>query len=134
MINVNLLYPIGSIYISINSTNPGNIFGGTWERIKGKMLVGVDEDDSDFNISNKTGGEKEVTLTVEQIPPHQHETYLNYDKGSVDVPGWSTKFMYAENANQTKGSKSKGVLSAGGGQAHNNMPPYYTVYIFVRTA
>ena len=48
MINVNLLYPIGSIYISINSKNLSEIFGGTWERIKGKMLLGVDEDDQEF--------------------------------------------------------------------------------------
>ncbi len=128
MINVNLIYPIGSIYISINSKNPGDIFGGTWERIKGKMLVGVDEDDSDFNISSKTGGEKEVTLTVEQMPKHRHDiTQVAWN------PDDNTDLLHYEN--QTQGSTSMFKTDyAGGGQAHNNMPPYYSVYIFVRTA
>ena len=62
MINVNLIYPIGSIYISVNSKNPSEIFEGTWKRIKGKMLVGVDEDDDDddLNQSGKTGGRSET--------------------------------------------------------------------------
>lgn len=128
MINVNLLYPIGSIYISINSTNPGNIFGGTWERIKGKMLVGVDEDDSDFNISSKTGGEKEVTLTVEQMPKHRHDiTQVAWNSDD------NTDLLHYENQTQSSTSMFK-TDYAGGGQAHNNMPPYYSVYIFVRTA
>lgn len=132
---INNLFPVGFIIEVDNAEfNPNASWGGTWERLKGRVIVGVDEDDTDFNASGKTGGEKEVTLTVDEIPPHQHETYLNYDKGSVDVPGWSTKFMYVENANQTKGSKTKGVLSAGGGQAHNNMPPYYTAYRWIKTA
>lgn len=54
MINVDLLYPVGSIYLSIKSKNPGQIFGGVWERIaKGRTLVGVDENDTDFSSSEK---------------------------------------------------------------------------------
>ena len=56
MINVDLIYPIGSIYLSLNDINPNKMFGGTWERIKGKTLVGVDESDTDFKTSKLTGG------------------------------------------------------------------------------
>lgn len=67
------IYPVGSIYTSINSTDPSTLFGGTWERFgKGKVLVGVDEDDSDFSEANKTGGEKTHTLTVDEMPSHTH--------------------------------------------------------------
>lgn len=128
MINVNLIYPIGSIYMSINNKNPSDIFGGTWERIKGKMLVGVDENDADFNESSKTGGEKEVTLTVEQIPPHNHSLTAHGSDGTGNM------------VSQSIGNGGSRVVASwvigntGGGQPHNNMPPYYTVYIFVRTA
>ena len=128
MVNVNLLYPIGSIYISVNSKNPSEIFGGTWERIKGKMLFGVDENDTDFSASGKTGGEKEVTLTVEQMPKHNHL----YDKGSnVNAAGYLVQVGYAGGV--PSGSKGN-VIDTGGGQAHNNMPPYFTCYIWYRTA
>lgn len=125
MINVNLIYPIGSIYISTNSKNPSEIFGGTWERIKGKMLIGVDEDDDDFNTSGKTGGEKEHTLTVDEMPSHTHSA--KYLAGATT--GTS---RYIVDASGT-GSASVNNYT-GGDQAHNNMPPFYTVYIFVRTA
>ena len=77
-------YPVGSIYISYNNTNPGDIFGGTWESFsKGKTLVGLDENDNDFKTAGNTGGNKSVgytpsgtvgntTLTVNQIPSHNH--------------------------------------------------------------
>lgn len=69
MIDGKLLYPIGSIYMSIQDTNPSVFFGGTWERIaKGKTLVGVDESDTDFNASSKTGGEKTHTLSSSELP------------------------------------------------------------------
>lgn len=125
MINVNLIYPIGSIYISINSKNPGDIFGGTWERIKGKMLVGVDEADVDFNTSGKTGGEKEHTLTVDEIPPL--DMTLKGDR--IGAHGTQELIYWNLGPNDYLIGKTEG-----GGEAHNNMPPYYTVYIFVRTA
>lgn len=130
MINVNLLYPVGSIYISVNSKNPSEIFGGIWERIKGKMLVGVDEDDDDLNQSGKIGGEKEVTLTVDQMPPHYH-TIIGY-AGDTQ---WSTGEIWFRAAPDSgNAAKSRNTSSTGSGQAHNNMPPYFTVYIWYRTA
>lgn len=129
MIDVKLLYPIGSIYMSIQDTNPSVFFGGTWERIaKGKTLVGVDENDSDFNSSSKTGGEKEHTLTIAEMPAHNHNTDKYYDTGI------GANNFYGSNATGNHYTNPNGMSNAGGGQAHNNLQPYYTCYIFVRTA
>ena len=131
MINGKLLYPVGSIYMSINSKNPSELFGGTWERIaKGKTLVGVDESDTDFNTSQKTGGEKTHTLTINEMPSHNHaptnQWFVSYGTGA----GW---------ADFGGGSMAKlglmgNTANRGGSQAHNNMQPFFTCYIFVRTA
>lgn len=128
MINVNLLYPVGSIYISVNSKNPSEIFGGTWERIKGKMLLGVDEDDQDFSTSGKTGGEKTHILTLNEMPSHQH-TISNYSPSGRDTSHHTVEAL-------DKKGYTANILTneEGGDQAHNNMPPYFTCYIWYRTA
>lgn len=126
MINVNLIYPVGSIYMSVNSKNPGEIYGGTWQRIaKGRAIVGVDEADSDFSTANKTGGEKEHTLTIDEMPKHAHKSdgkYTKYGDGSAvtTILNW--------------GDGTASVQNTGGDQPHNNLQPYFTCYIFVRTA
>ena len=67
------VYPVGSIYISYNSTNPGTLFGGTWEAFgKGQTLVGIDSSQTEFNTVGKTGGEKVHILTVSEMPSHTH--------------------------------------------------------------
>lgn len=126
MINVDLLYPVGSIYMSIKSKNPGEIFGGVWERIaKGRTLVGVDENDTDFSSSEKTGGEKTHTLTISEMPRHRHD--MNYGDS---LGGNGTGYAYSG----TIGSGPAAMLYAGSNQPHNNLQPYFTCYIFVRTA
>ena len=124
---LDLIYPVGSIYISVSSTDPGTIFGGTWEAFAtGKTLVGVDVNDTDFNAANKVGGEKTVTLTKDQMPAHTHtlkrskiggQTYTGTVFDSVDGP-----------------YEDVPTLSVGGNKPHNNMPPYITVYMWKRTA
>ena len=124
---LDLIYPINSIYISVSSTNPGTIFGGTWEAFAtGRTLVGVDAADPDFNAAGKEDGSKTVTLTTDQMPSHHHglmrsqtggHTYTGTIFDSVDG---SYENVY--------------TTSAGGGQPHNNMPPYITVYMWKRTA
>ena len=101
------------------------IYGGTWEAWgKGRVPVGVDPNDTDFNAPNKSGGAKTVTLTVEQIPAHQHGArHLGSTSGSSN--GWIG----------STGTKSTQMTdSTGGGQAHNNMQPYQTLYMWKRTA
>lgn len=131
MIDVKLLYPIGSIYMSIQDTNPSAFFGGTWERIaKGKTLVGVDENDSDFDASSKTGGEKEHILTIDEIPEHSHNGLqgvgLQFTGNGSDGGG-----IHLASTGQEQRIKT---FPTGGNQPHNNIQPYYTCYIFVRTA
>ena len=128
MIDGKLLYPIGSIYMSIQDTNPSVFFGGKWERIaKGKTLVGVDENDTDFNASSKTGGEKTHTLTIDELPNHNHG--ITYNTGGA---GANTGGTFAL-GNSVSTSKAY-TQTTGNNKAHNNMQPYYTCYIFVRTA
>ena len=72
-IDFDQIYPVGSVYISVNSTNPSTLFGGTWEAFaSGKTLVGIDTQQSEFNTVQKTGGEKKHTLTIEEMPSHSH--------------------------------------------------------------
>ena len=69
----NKIYPVGSIYIGVSSTNPSTLFGGTWEAFAtGRTLVGYDSSDTDFNAVEKTGGAKTVTLAAANIPKHRH--------------------------------------------------------------
>lgn len=128
---INNLFPVGFI-ISVDNAefNPNTSWGGTWERLKGRVIVGVNEDDSDFATSGKTGGEKEVTLGNEHIPEHSH-TVLGYAGNST----WSSgEIWFRAAADGGNLPKSKTTSSAGGGQPHNNMPPYYTAYQWIKTA
>ena len=119
------IYPVGSIYITVNATNPSVLFGGTWEQLKGKFLVGVDPSDTDFETSEKTGGEKTHKLTQEEMPRHGHKTFV-YDSRS---PG-----LYSSSSNGSNPLDYTNVWStnAGGDQPHNNLPPYITVYMWKR--
>lgn len=130
-ISFDQMYPVGSIYQTINSEfNPNLNFVGTWERIKGKMLVGVDEDDEEFNVAEKTGGEKLHTLTIAEIPNHKHDVVI-HSGGGTGLAGIAGTTGATETGTAT-GDFS--TIVVGGGQAHNNMPPYETVYIWKRVA
>lgn len=123
------VYPVGSIYISINVTNPSAYFGGTWEAFgAGKTLVGVDADDSDFDVPEKTGGEKTHTLTIEEMPAHNH---------TIIKPRWSTQAganaVYGSNGTGSGANRDADAIQ-GGGEAHNNLQPYITTYFWKRTA
>jgi hypothetical protein len=115
------VYPVGSIYCAYNHTNPGTLFGGTWTRLSGGFLWASLAGDT----IGQTGGEKTVTLTANQIPAHNHgSTYTN--------AGTATK----THAWLASGGSSMAydTVNTGGGQAHNNMPPYIQVSIWRRTA
>lgn len=118
-----LVYPVGSIYISVSETSPETLFGGTWESVGGRFLLGADETYS----AGATGGEAEHTLTVDEIPSHSH-SYSYY--GAYDAS--------ASYGPITSGYKwdttPRNTSAAGGGEAHNNMPPYLAVYMWKRTA
>lgn len=70
---LSLVYPVGSIYTSVNNTNPGSFLGGTWASFgAGRTLIGVNSSDDDFSAAQKTGGAKQVTLSTDQMPSHTH--------------------------------------------------------------
>lgn len=126
-----LLYPIGSIYLSVNNVNPGTLFGGTWEAFgSGKTLVGVDPNDTDFEDAQLTGGEKTHTLTVDEMPSHRHSIY-SYGGSEVSGSEWSARPYQNRKEDQILGTACK---YTGGGQAHNNLQPYITCYMWRRTA
>lgn len=91
---LNLVYPVGSIYMSVNPANPSTLFGGTWIAWgSGKVPVGVNANDSDFATAEKTGGEKKHQLTKDEMPNHRHKgqyshtnTYTDHAQGPTDPP------------------------------------------------
>ncbi len=128
-------YPVGSIYVSTKSENPGTTYGGTWERYgNGRALVGVDESQTEFNTVGKTGGEKTHLLTIAEMPSHNHNIGLRENNaGTVRYHNFSSN--YAVNTSDwytvTEGNY---VLPAGGSKAHNNLQPYITVYMWKRVS
>lgn len=91
--------------------------------IKGRSLVGVDPDDTDFNVVGKTGGEKTHTLTVDEIPSHNHAINYVYP---FNAGGYGT-YLPATNQSNPTGQSPTDIKSTGGGQAHNNLSPYAAV-------
>lgn len=173
------IYPIGSIFISTINQNPSTYFGGTWEQIKGRFLLGVGNCDANtdtyfgsiqstaWNASaGSKGGEDFHTLTTAQIPSHRHSVsitsggggshyhtirygsasgkYLtvSYKSGSnqmLNLSGWSWVNsaygnVYASSVSDHTHSVSGNTGRIGSSGNHNNMPPYFAVYIWKRTA
>ena len=128
------VFPVGATYITQDAdTNPSTILGfGTWERFKGKVALGVDEDDTNLNEIGKTGGEKTHTLTVEEMPSHRHAINTNINSSRFGTDNSLTRGY--QGTNEIKDEETY-MKSTGGGQAHNNMPPYETVgYMWIRRA
>ena len=122
-----LVFPVGSTYITQDDTNPSTILGfGTWERSKGKVFVGLDEEDADFNTIGKTGGEKTHTLTIEEMPKHNHTGTPKYYR--------ATNVMEGTEGNAQTGTQGW-TSDTGGNQPHNNLQPYEVVgYMWIRRA
>ena len=143
-----LAYPVGSIYMSVNNTNPGTLFGGTWEQIKDTFLLAC----GDAYSNGSTGGRanhnhptSEHTLTVEEMPKHSHDmddaVYGNY-KNRLGIRGdGGGGNNLIPSMTQTKGYSKYKPTDTGGGKPHshgdtgsaNHMPPYLAVYVWKRT-
>lgn len=130
---LDLTYPVGSIYMSVNNTNPSSLFGGTWvEFSKGKTLVGVDASQTEFNTVEKTGGEKTHKLIIDEMPIHTPK-WNGYSAGNL-YTGSGSSVTHALFGNDTwRGSTSNGIQPVGGDKAHNNLQPYITCYMWKRT-
>lgn len=121
------IYPIGAIYMSVASTNPATLFGGTWVAWgSGRVPVGVDTGQTEFNTVEETGGSKTHTLTLAESPSHSHSIKIDTGPG----PGGTTILWTPGSFSQWAGTTD----TQGSGQAHNNLQPYITCYMFKRTA
>lgn len=122
----NAIFPIGQIVIKGDNEDYSNWLGFTWERTAvGKVLVGIDSTDTDFNTIGKTGGEKTHTLTINEMPPHNHIMPF-YAGGSGGYQAGQTT------APET--TINRNTEYAGGGQPHNNLQPYQVVAYWKRIA
>ena len=160
----NLIYPVGSIYMSVNDVNPATLFGGTWEKIKDAFLLAS----GDVYSNGATGGEATHTLTKDEMPSHTHtqnshnhtqnshnhtqnahhhemtgSKTVSIEPGSYLRIGYVGKEASKNTANTTATNKATTATNkattatnqnTGGGQAHNNMPPYLAVNVWKRTA
>ena len=118
----NAILPVGSMILRYDHTNPGTLYPGTtWVRVYGAFPWLTDANGQ----IGTTGGERNVTLTVDQIPAHSHGSVY-----SQHAPGTKGQAWYT-----TAGtSLAYGAIETGGGQAHNNMPPYIQISAWRRTA
>lgn len=118
---LDLVYPVGSIYIAYHHTSPAELFGGTWTRMQDCFLWACAASES----IGETGGEKTHVLTVNEMPSHRH------DVAYAGTSGNSYGFVDSTSAGS---SGMQRTSYTGGGAAHNNMPPYVSVAVWRRTA
>lgn len=139
-----MIYPIGSIYTNAAvSTNPATLLGfGTWTAFaSGRVLVGVDTGQTEFDTLGETGGAKTHTLTSGEMPSHTHtQNSHNHQEQVATAGGAGTGITGTANlvgntgSNQSTVSTTATNQNTGGGGAHNNLQPYITVYMWQRTA
>lgn len=130
----NAYYKVGDLFLTTRNENPSLRFGGIWELFgKGKTLVCVDDSDSDFNTVKKNGGEKTHSLTIDEMPAHRHEIYaFSPESGNTgrftSNPAWSNRSSDTEGIRWIGNSGITGQTTP-----HNNLQPYITCYIWIRT-
>ena len=154
---LNYMYPVGSIYISVNSTSPQTLFGGIWEQIQGKFLLAS----SSSHTAGSTGGAETHKLTYQETPYHEH-SYAQFDDNDMNwvnesiltayPTSTSTRCGFVNVKNHTSGSSETAnqpmptsfpiydmnetkppITSESATQAFSTMPPYLSVYVWKRT-
>ena len=143
-----IIYPVGSIYMNVNNTNPKLLFGGEWTQLKGKFLVGVDSSDTDFNTSEKTGGSKKHSHTYGVQYNGYWGSLIGTDEEQIRLYDGKTqqfiKSTYTETSSYQDGNSSltnsKKTIQSSVYETKTNtteestLPPYMTVYMWKRTA
>lgn len=122
------IYPIGSIFMSVDSESPETRFGGTWERIMDTFLLAAGE----TYAAGTSGGEASHLLTEDELPAHKHSANsIGISSSGYSSSGYSA--MRSDNHSQLGDFRTQ-VSDAGGNMPHNNMPPYLAVYVWKRIA
>lgn len=139
--------------MSVNATNPAELFGGTWERLKDRFLLAA----GDSYAAGSTGGEATHTLPAAEMPSHTHTVRLWNPAGAKGPAKWASEETYGATletspygataptpftwnnstpmaSDNGNGDPSGNTDFSGGGKEHNNMPPYLAVYMWKRTA
>lgn len=120
---LDLIYPVGSIYLAVNNISPQILYGGTWEQLKDTFLLAC----GDTYKNGDTGGESEHKLTTSEIPSHQHTV------SAGNNPTTTSDYDHVASAYGGGTPKNLNTSSTGTGEAHNNMPPYLAIYVWKRT-
>lgn len=138
------VYPVGSIYLTVNNMDPSVTLGGTWQRIKDTFLLAAGDD----YVAGTQGGSATHTLTVDEMPSHEGHLYNN-SGGTVDNDSDNSyRLVSYEMINQgimtqtrnrpftIQSSNEVNIkgYSRGGGKPYNQLPPYLAVYVWKRTA
>lgn len=144
-----LIYPVGAIYMSVNSTSPATLFGGTWVQIKDTFLLAA----GNTYTAGSTGGKAKVNLSVENLPSHTHTGKTHVDGAHVHYStayGWMIDGVGNARTAVAEGSSGFGADikiradgsehqhwfttdATGNGKEHENMPPYLAVFVWKRT-
>ena len=134
---IDIIYPVGSIYMSVNNVSPATFLGGTWEALQNRFLVGA----GDTYAVNATGGEASHTLTVDEMPSHIHKQAFDWTGGGSTsaTQGEPWAINMSSGTGDGVGTWPWGTDSGatrfgytGGDMAHNNLPPYLAVYMWKR--
>lgn len=135
----NAIFPVGQIVIKGDNEDYSNWLGFTWERTAvGKVLVGIDSTDTDFNTIGKTSGEKAHKLTIDEMPTHKPTVVMSYTTTQTHThAGGTYAKSFAEGANPSGGTyeaNDERVKIIGGDEPHNNLQPYQVVAYWKRIA
>lgn len=132
---VDLIYPVGSIYMSANDIDPSTLFGGVWARVSGKFLLGAS---SDFPAGT-SGGASGHTLSISEMPSHTHGIESATDQVFVQKLDPATGGGSVTNIAKMAGTQTANTVghthtarTTGGGREFSIMPPYLSVYIWKR--
>lgn len=148
------MHPVGSIRMQTSSTNPGTFLGGTWVAWgTGRVPVGIDGGQAEFDSVEETGGAKTHTLSVAEMPSHNHggatgttdvQTYRNYPSileggagaafGLIGGGAFYDRCLVTDSGTPYTGPHTHTIPSQGNNAAHNNLQPYIVCYMFKRTA
>lgn len=123
-------HPVGSLYISENATSPAELYGGIWERIEGKFIMGA----SDTYPAGSTGGSATHRQTAKEVASHAHDIGTNVSGTLMTVPQWKFYITSVSQVTDPNGYECYGMATntTGDGEPMNILNPYYSAYIWRR--